>query len=80
MDDVARRTLSGWSTNTCAFCAYHGRALTPRQMKQHECLGKNCDALVKHEHPFWEYREKSRAMRRERKERLERMYQDAIHA
>lgn len=70
-----RRTLYGSkSSNTCAFCALHGRALTPRQLKQHGCLRKNCTALIRHEHPFWEAKEKSKEQRRSRKARLEAQY------
>ena len=67
-----RRTLYGSATaNTCAFCALHGRALTPTQMKKHECLRKKCTALIKHEHPIWIEREKKKEVRRARKQRLE---------
>lgn len=70
-----RRVLSGtWSANTCAFCAFHGRALTPRQMKNHNCLGKGCSALIKHEHPIWDLRAKKKALRKSRKDRLEKLY------
>ena len=70
-----RRVLSGsWSSNTCAFCAYHGKALTPNQMKSHRCLGKQCTALIRHEHPIWQEREKRKAKRKARKQRLEETY------
>ncbi len=72
-----RRTLyGGRSSNTCAFCALHGRALTPRQMKKHQCLAKGCSALVRAEHPIWEEREKRRQMRIERRDRLEKLYEE----
>lgn len=74
-----RKTLYGSSSsNTCAFCAYHGAALTPKQMKQHGCLAKQCTALIRHEHPLWEQREERRQLRKARKDRLEKMYQDSI--
>jgi len=74
-ESKVRKTLYGSeSSNTCAFCAYHGRSLTPRQMKQHECLGKQCKALIKHPHPYWDNREKSKELRKARKERLEAQY------
>lgn len=76
MDEVkVRRTLYGSaSSNTCAFCAYHGRALTPRQLKQHKCLAKACTALIRHEHPFWDQREERKQLRKERKRRLDEQY------
>lgn len=70
-----RKTLYGCeSANTCAFCALHGRSLTPAQMKKHECLRKECSALIKHEHPIWIEREKKKEVRRARKQRLEEKY------
>lgn len=70
-----RRTLYGCvSANTCAFCGYHKRALTPKQLKKHECLRKQCPALIKHEHPYWGLRENSKKKRAARKERLEQEY------
>ena len=74
-----RETLyGGRSSNTCAFCAYHGRALTPKQMQRHKCLAKECTALIRHEHPYWQEREEAKKVRRARKERLEQMYLEAI--
>ena len=70
-----RNTLyGGKSSNTCAFCAYHGKALTPKQMQKHQCLGKGCTALIRHEHPYWREREEAKKVRRARKARLEQKY------
>ena len=74
-----RKVLYGSeSSNTCAFCAYHGKALTPNQMKKHKCLAKGCTALIRHEHPYWNDREDAKQKRRARKERLEQKYLEAI--
>ena len=70
-----RRTLCGSeSSNTCGYCCYHHVSLTPRQLKKHECLKKHCTALLIHDHPFWEAREKKKALRKTRKARLEMQY------
>ena len=70
-----RRTFYGCrSANTCAFCAFHGKSLTPKQIKKRGCLGKECTALIRHEHPFWEMRDKKKQLRAARKERLEQEY------
>lgn len=70
-----RKTLyGGISSNTCAYCGFHKRALTPKQLKKHECLFKQCPALIKHEHPYWDMREASRKKRAARKVRLEKKY------
>lgn len=75
MNEVVRNTLyGGKSSNTCAFCALHGKSLTPRQLKKHKCLAKGCTALIKHEHPYWENREKTKQLRAERKVRMETEY------
>jgi len=74
-----RRVLSGTtSSNTCAFCGFHKCALTPHQVKKQRCLGKQCNALIKHEHPFWQDQEDRKAKRRARKERLEQQYRKAV--
>ena len=79
MNEEVRRTLyGGQSSNTCAFCAFHGRALTPKQLKKHQCLAKNCTALIKHEHPYWEEREKTKKLRAERKKRLDQAYEKIV--
>lgn len=74
-----RRTLyGGSSSNTCAFCAFHKRALTPKQMKKHKCLAKGCTALVRAEHPLWVEREQRREVRKARKQRMEQAYIRAV--
>lgn len=83
MDDQRRtrtyKTLFGSeTTNSCAYCWKHHKGLTPRQLKQKGCLGKQCDALQRFEHPYWEQREKTKAYRVARKDRLEAMYKEAV--
>lgn len=74
-----RRTLlGGKSANTCGFCAYHGKSLTPAQMDGRKCLQKNCSAFIKHGHPIWEQKEKSKARRKARKAERERLYLESI--
>lgn len=66
------KTLYGCrSANTCAYCWKHYRALTPKQLKRKECLRKQCAALERFEHPYWELRDKKKVLRAARKERLE---------
>lgn len=77
--DASRKTLYGGQTsNTCGFCAFHGKALTPKQMKKHKCLPKKCSALIRHEHPVWEQRAKTKELRKQRRERLEQAYIEAV--
>lgn len=78
LERKVRRTLYGSSSaNTCAYCAIHKCSLTPRQMENKKCLSKHCTALVRAEdHPFWGQREARKAKRLERKQRLERMYEE----
>lgn len=43
---------------SCAFCKYHHCHLTVKQVKQHECLKKQCYYLNKNEeHSWWKQRE-----------------------
>lgn len=47
------------SFNVCAMCfsRCHPGALTVQQMKQHQCLKKNCTAFKQFDdHPYWEQR------------------------
>lgn len=48
-----------------AFCRYHRKWLTLRQLKQKKCLSKRgyerCNALkIREEHPYWEERRRRR--------------------
>lgn len=71
------RTFYGSTTsNSCAYCFKHYKALTPKQLKKRKCLEKQCSALQRCEHPYWEMRDKRKQMRVERKERLETKYRE----
>ena len=78
MDEPKKRNTlyGGESSITCAFCAYHGKALTPKQMQKHKCLAKGCTALIKHEHEYWEKRAEIKENRRKREARLEKKYRE----
>ena len=39
------------------YCRYHKCYLTATQLKQKECLKKQCDALDKRDHEYWRQRE-----------------------
>ena len=65
-----------YSSNSCAYCWKHHKGMTPTQLKSRQCLQRQCPALQRCEHPYWKQREKTKATRRARKERLERMYQE----
>lgn len=50
------------------YCKYHQAALTTRTLKKHECLNKQCNALIKYEnHDYWRQREVIKARRKARK-------------
>lgn len=52
----------------CAFCAHHLYYLTVKQVKQHNCLGKQCWYLKKNEnHDWWRQREVIKRKRKEKK-------------
>lgn len=74
------RTLYGSkSPNTCAFCYKKKLSLTPKQMRQKQCLKKDCHYLVKVPHRIWEEREATKAVRKARKEKLEAMYKEVTN-
>ena len=77
-EQVTRRVLyGGESANVCAYCFKHYRALTPKQLKRKECLAKQCGALKKLDHPFWEEREERKQKRKDRKDRFEKLYEQS---
>lgn len=49
------KTITGsHTTNVCAWCGFHKGCLTTKQLQKHECLKKQCNALVKFsDHPYW---------------------------
>lgn len=54
----------------CAFCRHHRCYLTVKQVRQHECLQKQCYYLQKNEeHSWWRQREIMKQKRKARKER-----------
>ena len=48
------------------FCWKHRCYVTSTQLKQKECLKKQCDALERYEHEFWRQRELTKQRRKNR--------------
>lgn len=62
------------SNNICAMCSLHCTGITAKQMRQKECLKKQCRYLVKIEtHEYWAQRERAKAKRKNRKEEFKKM-------
>ena len=56
---------------SCAYCKYHKAHLTPKMLKQHECLKKQCNSLDKIEtHDYWRQRDQKKNLRKKRKAAL----------
>jgi len=56
----------------CGYCKLHKITLTVKELKQKECLKKECWHLIKYQnHPYWIEREKTKQKRKERKEHLD---------
>ena len=54
---------------SCGFCKHHGCHLTVKQLRQHNCLGKECWHLEKNEnHQYWRQRELTKQKRKARKQ------------
>lgn len=49
------------------YCKRHGKYLTVAMLKQHECLGKSCNALDKKEHDYWVQREVLKARKKNKR-------------
>ena len=56
----------------CGYCSHHNCHLTVKQLKQHECLKKQCWHLTKNEaHDWWRHREAINQKRKTRKSKYE---------
>ena len=56
-------------SRACAFCVHHHCYLTVKQVRQHNCLGKQCWYLKKNEqHAWWRQREIMKQKRKQKKE------------
>lgn len=65
------RTLTGQiasETRIVGYCRLHKCYLTLTQMRNKQCLQKNCFRLMKHDNPFWEQRERKKELRQLKKE------------
>lgn len=59
------------SDNVAGYCKLHKCHLTVKQIRCHNCLGKNCWHLEKNEdHNWWNQRAAAKQKRKERKQRL----------
>ncbi len=57
--------------NAVGYCWCHRVALTAKNLKEHECLKKQCNALTRYEtHPYWAERERIKQLRKARKKAL----------
>ena len=59
------------SENVVAYCKHHKCAMTVKQMRCKNCLGKQCHHLQKNEnHQYWHQRELTKQKKKNRKERI----------
>ena len=55
-------------SRACGFCKHHHCYLTVKQVRQHECLQKQCYYLNKNEnHQWWHQRELAKQKKKEKK-------------
>ena len=52
----------------CAYCKKKCVSLTYRQVKEKECLKKNCWHLVKYDHEVWRQRDRAKAKKKANKQ------------
>ena len=60
--------LGGSKRKCVGYCRLHKCTVTVKQMKNRECLKKQCGALKRLPHPYWEEREHRKQLRKRRKE------------
>lgn len=67
--------LYGTCSENCAgYCRKHACGLTVKQIRNRECLAKNCWHLQKNEsHEWWEQRNRTKARRKIRKENIKKV-------
>lgn len=67
--------LYGTCSENCAgYCKFHSVGITVKQMKQKQCLSKQCRHLEKIEsHEYWAQRERAKEKRKNRKEEFKKM-------
>ena len=52
----------------CGYCCHHHKYLTVKQVRQHDCLAKQCHHLQKNkDHDWWRQREVVKQRRKDRK-------------
>lgn len=57
------------SDNIAAYCKHHHCGVTVKQMRTKNCLGKQCNYLIKNEqHQYWRQREIIKQRRKDRKQ------------
>lgn len=55
----------------CGYCCHHHKYLTVKQVRQHNCLGKQCWYLKKNEqHDWWRQREQIKQKRKAKKQNI----------
>ena len=59
--------LGGSKAKCVGYCRYHKCNITAKQMKRRKCLKKQCGALARLPHPYWESREAKRKLRKAHK-------------
>ena len=68
-DDIVR-VLYGCEAaykNVIGYCKYHHRFLTVKQLKQKQCLGKQCPLLKRIKHTYWEERKNRKLLKQSKK-------------
>lgn len=62
------KTEIGNSKYPVGYCRHHKATLSARQLKNKQCLGKNCHHLEKYKtHPFWKARVKKNREKKQKK-------------
>jgi hypothetical protein len=65
----------------CGYCRHHLCFLTVKQLRQHDCLKKECFHLQKNEeHNWWKQREKTKEKRKARKQNIDAIVEKGVYA
>lgn len=67
-------------SRVCAVCHRHGGvALNYNNVRNRECLKKNCRYFEKMEHPIWDQRANEKKKKQTKKQRLEAQYNAIVN-
>ena len=65
---MMHKTLNNsYARSPCAYCKLHKCSLTVKQVKQRNCLGKQCWHMNRYEHEWWKQKQALKEKKKQNK-------------